>query len=919
MTHDAIMWYPIYQYFFNSLSDGVFPLWEPYLGTNFFGILNLLGCLDPLTFPLTLLAVLCRLNPYDTYIYLYIIKHLFFFTGAFYFYNTASQNNRVAALFGTFVLTCTVIPFALRQNGFVHNSSTYVPWIFYGLLRILNPELSMNIRKGWIYWTALFAVASLYSYIPSYTITAVVLFVVLSFIFKVFKISNFVSLFKSAMWKTVLKAFIGLMLTLPFIFVLFHYLQDTDEFFPFVRIHQSFLFDTEKVRQYVLGDITTGLLTDKSYQQDIFSVWENLAMLVVPWSDGIYFSYLKGPVKGARDLMDGVAFLGIIPFFFAMYAILFSRSRFKWPTLIATCIIAFLMTGKKVMEGHFLHSVYQLLPIANLVHVYENFMGVFLLNLCFLVVLGVMELQKKDFRNIINRRFIITIVVCILMVTAILFMLDFLFLAYNKSLTPTYIHLGVAFFALFAAYMIFITALNYTKRRFVIFMLTVLSLVEILIHINPRRPDSYSGFAMNVNSIQKNDSLAKYRSIEYSPYRAAWLPAYGDFVTFQPLFSQICTAYIQYASWPGNFIFLPRFFAQYLYSTPFENQRYLSGVLVPKLMLVEQAFTLDNNKLILDSLKNYNMKNIIDLTHSFPLLISDTDCSGVKLEEGIFEQWDRQIDYAALYSYGLNFPKHVYSRSFCIKESDWVKVSSLPFSFCNTSILTAFCNTRGAYVVDLAGLIHLKDGHNFPYSTIDKSTIGRFFINYYTSTMQLDGNYVLCRKIFPLSVHNEPLNYGLDHINEKAVLFQGKLYTDVPQRMEISWDDPPEIVDFHHLGNIEVVDFGQNHIKIRCTVIKPCYLYYADAWSKFWSACDNGSPTKILRSNYTFKSVFLSAGDHILEFVYNPPYFRTSLVVSYTAIFLLFVFGINSKFPISSKILSFIKLTCKNLKLLLLK
>jgi hypothetical protein len=906
MSHDAIMWYPIYQYFFNSLSDGVFPLWEPFLGTNFFGILNLLGCLDPVTFPLSLIAVLIRLTPYDAYVYLYIIKHLFFFCGTFYFYNTATQNNRTAALFGTFVLACAVIPFALRQNGFVHNSCTYVPWIFLGLLKLLNSHLSEEIRKRWVYWTALFAGASLYNYIPSYTITAVVLFTVILFIFKVFNISNLGHLFKCGMWKTLVKALVGLILMLAFILVLFHYLQDNNEFFPWIRIHQSLLFDVEKISKYIIDSGSTGLLQDRSYQQDVFSVWQNLAMLVVPWSDGLYFSYLNEHVKNTADLMDSVAFIGVIPFFFAMYAILFSRSRLRWPALVQACIIALLMTGTKVMEGHLLHTIYRLLPIANMVHVYENFCGIFLLNLCLLVVLGVAELQKNTLSKMLVRRFIITVAICIVTISSLLLMLNPLFVAYCKSLTPTYIHLGLAFFALCGTYIILRTTRDYTRRGFVICMLIVLSLVEILIHVNPLRSDSYSGFAMNINCFQKNDLHTQYQPLEYSPYRVAWLPVYGDFLTFQPLFYQIGTAYIQYSAAPGNFIFLPRYLAQYLYNTPFENQRYMSGVAVPKLLLTDQVFTLKNDKLLLDSLKNYSIKNIMDSTHAFPLLISDKECSGSRFEEGAFAQCGQQINYQSMTSHNFNFPVHFYSKTMLIDRNDFKEVSSVPF-----------CGTEKGYAADLKGLTDVKGISNFPYSFLNKSTIGRFFVNYYTDVTPIDRNYFLKRRIVETkdrspSVRDRHSSYNiLGSINEKLVLFQGNLYTDMPQKVVLSWDDPPEAFSFSRMGDINVTDFGQNHIKVQCSVKKPCYLYYADVWSKFWSAYDNGSQTKLFRTNYTFKSVFLTPGEHIVEFVYNPPYLRLSLAISCIGFFLLFAGGLNHK-HLFSIILSFARRACGN-------
>ncbi len=58
---------------------------------------------------------------------------------------------------------------------------------------------------------------------------------------------------------------------------------------------------------------------------------------------------------------------------------------------------------------------------------------------------------------------------------------------------------------------------------------------------------------------------------------------------------------------------------------------------------------------------------------------------------------------------------------------------------------------------------------------------------------------------------------------------------------------------------------------------------YSDGWSRGWKATLDGRPVQIYRANHAFKAISMPAGQHLVEFTYDPSTFRAGLIVSLTA------------------------------------
>ncbi|MCC6177871.1 MAG: YfhO family protein [Chloroflexi bacterium] len=60
------------------------------------------------------------------------------------------------------------------------------------------------------------------------------------------------------------------------------------------------------------------------------------------------------------------------------------------------------------------------------------------------------------------------------------------------------------------------------------------------------------------------------------------------------------------------------------------------------------------------------------------------------------------------------------------------------------------------------------------------------------------------------------------------------------------------------------------HVRVRATVDRPSYLVLSDSWYPGWQAAVDGQDVPIERANLMFRAVLLDAGEHVVEFRYQP-------------------------------------------------
>ncbi|MEP7198402.1 MAG: hypothetical protein ABI874_01180, partial [Chloroflexota bacterium] len=80
--------------------------------------------------------------------------------------------------------------------------------------------------------------------------------------------------------------------------------------------------------------------------------------------------------------------------------------------------------------------------------------------------------------------------------------------------------------------------------------------------------------------------------------------------------------------------------------------------------------------------------------------------------------------------------------------------------------------------------------------------------------------------------------------------------------------------------DIALVQLSEEHVRVAAHTACDGYVVLADTWYAGWLARDNGVETKIYRADYAYRAVFVRAGEHTLDFTFEPQSVRVGFVIS---------------------------------------
>ena len=86
---------------------------------------------------------------------------------------------------------------------------------------------------------------------------------------------------------------------------------------------------------------------------------------------------------------------------------------------------------------------------------------------------------------------------------------------------------------------------------------------------------------------------------------------------------------------------------------------------------------------------------------------------------------------------------------------------------------------------------------------------------------------------------------------------------------------------------VKISDYSANQVALGVNMLSPGFLVLADAYHPDWKVYVNGKPSRIFRTDYFIRSVFLPAGEHKVRFVFMPDSFRIGSVISLISLMLL--------------------------------
>jgi hypothetical protein len=83
-------------------------------------------------------------------------------------------------------------------------------------------------------------------------------------------------------------------------------------------------------------------------------------------------------------------------------------------------------------------------------------------------------------------------------------------------------------------------------------------------------------------------------------------------------------------------------------------------------------------------------------------------------------------------------------------------------------------------------------------------------------------------------------------------------------------------------GTVEFVRYEPKHIELRASAQSNAVLLLNDKFDPYWEVLVDGEPAELLRANFLMRGVFLTPGEHTVEFHFRPP--NAGLYVSLLAI-----------------------------------
>jgi len=113
-----------------------------------------------------------------------------------------------------------------------------------------------------------------------------------------------------------------------------------------------------------------------------------------------------------------------------------------------------------------------------------------------------------------------------------------------------------------------------------------------------------------------------------------------------------------------------------------------------------------------------------------------------------------------------------------------------------------------------------------------------------------------------------------------------------PLRQVILTESPAQQSTQIGSGQTKIVRYANSDVRINASLQAPGVLVLADSYYPGWKVFIDGQPGKILQANHFFRGVELTAGDHIVEFKYEPASFKIGSMISLSTLVLVTIISV---------------------------
>jgi hypothetical protein len=126
---------------------------------------------------------------------------------------------------------------------------------------------------------------------------------------------------------------------------------------------------------------------------------------------------------------------------------------------------------------------------------------------------------------------------------------------------------------------------------------------------------------------------------------------------------------------------------------------------------------------------------------------------------------------------------------------------------------------------------------------------------------------------------------SLDSINPAAVVYVDKRFENQLKGYTVSFDSS---------ASIKLTDYHPNRLKYKSTASSEQLAVFSEIYYQpGWNAYIDGKPADHFRANYILRAMRIPAGEHVIEFKFEPAHYFTSEKISMAGSVLLIVFLIG--------------------------
>jgi hypothetical protein len=862
LTHDANHWYGVFAYSILSVARGETPLWDPYSlnGAPFYFANNMTGNLDP---SIIIFAPLTKfVSALTLYHWNYIFKLLFCWIGIYLLYSQISKDRFSSAL-ASGLCFLLVVPNTLFQNGTML-PVIYGPWLIWSFLKATDLEtIDVNSRQRFWLSTYFFAGLSIHQYLPSYTYVFVLIVATTAIGIHPQRWRLIQNIFSDNFSRRGFCHFIVFILLIsPFLYAFYQLTQPLGDYFNFHRARMLIPADSTVLATTSSLDVTQSVGTVQSTLHQLFGMFFQIP-------DTRYFVDTKRITLQMTEHFLTLGSAGL--FLFVVALVTGIKQRTFWIFLIPCVYIALLMY---LPYGSAALAFLQRIPTASAIHINYNFIFFFYICLGGIWVVGISWLRHATQPGL--KRVGITCIASTLLIQYGVITYYTSQVSVNGAAwsvntvsrefftwTMNEAYGGALWFAAFLSCVGFAFVIKNQRAR----QWAYIAAIVVCLHNVVHSLDKIKPYVLQ-SGVDWHEGFIHYdRQFEYVERRVPVLPLFADTQGFTGSLFRLPASSAVEANPYGSFT---RRTFDYLRFVSHEKQNLLSGLGGPRYGFFTsyvKSDSVEDSLVLLQKLTKAELQSVI-LLENATLDFDDVEETNIDIEDG-----------ATLDPVGAREPwTNYYQKQVTLELGDELDVAHISTNFDPDSIghyhfvlapeLTQFYKIF-SYMPNVS--LVFTDANEFCYRRVHDWYLRSARTGFYPGPLKQP------KERCDIEFNGRLLNISDD--------LRSPLITNELGELPIV-DQPPNTITYLELvddeasvlptngATISVEDFSPNQILFSVTTPQSGFFYYADSYSKDWTATINGAPTQVYPSNVAFKSIFLPAGTHSVELVYKPRGYR---------------------------------------------